>query len=817
MAPQAAVRRRGGTHRVKDADLTNTKFDNYNYQELKDECIERGLWIKDMKKVAMAQALAKNESEKKQTENAARHEKANREHWAALQKQREDERKLKEGAEKRKKQMEKQKRREIDGNVSEDTMDEELEQMHEQILEATGNQRSSDAGGEWLSSEESWRSDSTDTTFHSTEPPILPQDRLRLFEWTYIEMPSPVARSAPSVLPSIDFNSQMNLPSSPTNMFVREPPVPRNIPYVPLKVYTTETKQKLFLPGLTYPPNIDPDYVPVLTQQTRDAARNGVLEGVLRKATIERASAWSARTQIQGWNARMFFNLPPCNPSKKLPDVYTKWCSKNRELFDVKPGTVGFKVNRRQRHVQRHAQRHKNKSKRQAEVLEASEYRPAAVCYIPAYLDFGESENRYSREESGHILENLFFICFPGCDVPHYYFWVRKGQWADPTKPNPGWTPQDEDADDQDKSTDESENESDTPQSARYSISRKRLPKLARRTRKALVRVKNDATPPSPVSPSVPPSIANTLEHFRYELYTYGLSATLSKCRMKWVRNGKEDAWTAFSKDMPLRYPNGKLPDTPPVDGKGVVSLTMKLASIELVGIKTKLSPFTGDEPWTEDDNDLWSVVEIRVEDTGTSVEDVTSEKVDMNQDMEVLDPKDLEALYRRSSFQPPSRLSSNDCAAWLTQVSPSFIPLSPGSLPTSPVLEDVDTLARKEWEDLFMQQAQRGLDVLCPFCSQRLSGFSFEVRSPCHLDVAMNDPTNNPTGPSNPHVLPQRHVPGPTAPPPIHNTPARDPFPSVPQTQPLYRHMPCFLLRRHRLGDRQRAHAASHLHQNRR
>jgi hypothetical protein len=329
MAPQAAGHRRGGTHRVKDTDKTNTKFDGYNYQELRNECIARGVYIKDMKKVAMAQALAKDENEKKQADSVARHEKANKEHRLALEKQREDDRKLKEGAVKRREKIEKQKQRELDGNVSEYTMDEEeLEQMHDQIRHASGNQHGSHAGGELLSSEESWRSESTDTTFHSTEPPIVPQSRLRLFEWAYMEMPSPVARSAPSFLPSTDFNPRINSPSSPTNMFMRAPPVPRNVPYAPLKVHTTETKEKLFLPGLTYPPNIELDHVPVLTQQTRNSARNGVLEGVLRNATFERASAWTVRTQIQGWNARMFFNLPPRNPSKMLPDVYTKWCSR---------------------------------------------------------------------------------------------------------------------------------------------------------------------------------------------------------------------------------------------------------------------------------------------------------------------------------------------------------------------------------------------------------------------------------------------------------------------------------------------------------
>jgi hypothetical protein len=439
MAPQAVAHRRGGTHRVKDEDKTNTIFDEYDYKQLKAECIERGVYVKDMKKVAMARALAKNEREKKEAERNARIERANREQQLAREKQREADRQLKENAARRRKQMEKQLRRDRDESVSDDTPNEdELQNMHKQMLADEIEYGQQGPVGRALS-EESWDSSSTDTTFRSTEPLIVADCRLRLFEWTFLEMPSPVPRSSPLSFRQMNVESWPNSPTSPTGMLVRPPPIPRNVPYVPLKVHTIETREKLFLPGQTYPPGVDPDYVPVLSQQTRQALRNGILEGILRKATIERASTWTSRTQVQGWNARMFFFLPARNETKKLPEVYNKWYLENRRLLRVKPRSEGIKLDREQRHKQRHM----NKLKKHAEVLEASEYRPTAVCYLPAYLDFDVKMSKKQRmqEEAERTLDNLFFIRFPGCDVPHYYFWARRGQWADPTVPNPDWTP----------------------------------------------------------------------------------------------------------------------------------------------------------------------------------------------------------------------------------------------------------------------------------------------------------------------------------------------------------------------------------------
>ena len=67
-APQAAVHRRGGTHKVRDEDKTNSIYDTYNYKELVDEVKERGIYRKEMKKVEMAWALKRNDSERKRAE-----------------------------------------------------------------------------------------------------------------------------------------------------------------------------------------------------------------------------------------------------------------------------------------------------------------------------------------------------------------------------------------------------------------------------------------------------------------------------------------------------------------------------------------------------------------------------------------------------------------------------------------------------------------------------------------------------------------------------------------------------------------------------
>ncbi|KAH5462257.1 hypothetical protein HBI30_012800 [Parastagonospora nodorum] len=667
MAPQAAPHKRGGTHRVKDRDRTNTVYDDWDYKQLKNGCIERGIYVKDMKKVEMAKTLADYDVQKRRAERSALVEHEKKQRKLEVEKRQENDRRLQEEAIKHKRRMEKEARREREESVSDDTPDEdEIRQMHDMMA-------GSDEGpmGQVLS-EESWDSTSTDTTDSSVNDTILPECKLRLFEWSFPDMPSPTARISTR-------QAAIFRPKSPEYPPKRPLPVPRNIPYAPLKVHTTSTKEKLFLPGQTYPPGVNPDFVPLLSPRTRHAARNGVLSGVLRKATIERASTWAQRTQIQGWNARMFFSLAPRNETKALSDVYTKWFLENRKLLRVEPRGVGLKVTREQRHVQRHV----NKGRKLAEVLEASEYRPTAVCYLPAYLDYGEEEESKER----HRLENLFFVRFPGCDVPHYYFWTGEGEWADPTVRNMDW-------------------KHDGDGMERPSVSRKRLPGTSRTM---LTRVKNPNIWPSPpVHVTSPPDLETIIALIEFELYTHGLAMTLIKYRNRWAKKGKADAWKTFGQHLPLIYPSGIFPTVPPPNAKSAISVAVKLAIIEKLkpGDDTMADPLRGDEPWTSKDDVWWTI-------DGANTTPSTE--------------PEHEALYRRDSVPTLEFLSTDRCAGWLEQVSPSFVPLTPESLPASPELEEIEP---DKWEERFLQDSSQHMDVTCPFCLLELGVMSMEEQA---------------------------------------------------------------------------------------
>jgi hypothetical protein len=710
MTSQASTHRRGGTHRVKNEHKTNTIFDEYNYKQLKAECIVRGVYVKDMKKVEMARTLATNEHEKKITERNALVERQKQQKAHAREKEMKDEERLKAHVARHKRRLEKTARRDRDESVSDDTPDEEaLQKMHNEMLGLDFDDESQGAVGQALS-EESWDSTSTETTFNSGNLPIVPDCKLRLFEWNYLYMPSLFPRSSPiSSFGPACADPSSGSPFSPIGILVRQPPVPRNVPYVPLKVHTTESKEKMSPPGQTYPPGVDPDYVPVLSQRTRNACHNGILEGVLRKAIIERASTWTNRTLIQGWNARMYFLLPPRNESKKLPEVYRKWYLENRKQLRVKPRSEGIKIDREQRHMQRR----KNKAKKVAEVLEASEYRPTAVCYLSAYLDCDAETWKIGcrLEEGERTLENLFFVRFSGCDVPHYHFWTRRDEWADPTMPNYDWHPamaEDDNTDTGDSGNDDTDQVLQTRR-----VPQKRLPQSSHMACK-FVRVKKSfSTLLSPIFPLSPLSLSTIVSRIENELYTHGLSTTLTIYRTKWVANGKSNVWKAFSRALPLLYPSGQLPIAPPVKAEGVVSIAVKLASIETIGEKTLLYPLKGDEPWTRDDDELWEVVEVGEKDTSIKA---TKQKDDIYDELEELNPVELQALYRRSSIQASSPRSTDECAAWLEQVSPS------------PVQEIFESLAGVEREKMFLQSSQRGMDVVCPFCLLHLGAMSFRV-----------------------------------------------------------------------------------------
>ncbi|KAH7406323.1 hypothetical protein DE146DRAFT_779859 [Phaeosphaeria sp. MPI-PUGE-AT-0046c] len=706
MAGQSAPHKRGGTHRVKDEDKTNSKFDDYKYAQLKDECIARKLYVKDMKKSEMARALAKNDLEAKRAEREAAKDRERKHQQLQREKQEEKSRRQRAYAERQRQRRQKEERRKREESVSDDTLDEEELQIMKEMFGDNSDHGDQEPVGRALS-EESWASTSTETASCCSNASIPPGCKLRLFEWTYGEMPSPTARPSLATAPeSLGYGDRsttalaMNtFPSSSddgiddeTAVGSRVLPIPRRVPYAPIKVHTTDSKEKMFLPGHTYPPGIDADYVPLLSERTRRAARNGILEGVLRGATIEPATAWTDRTRVQGWNARMFFTLPLCNEDKSLADVYQKWVLENRRLLRVR-----FRGNAvRGERGARHAQRHSNKGKKQAEVFEASRYRPTAVCYLPAYLDYFTDVTKLENEMQNevHDLASLFYIRFPGCDVPHYYFYTRKGEWADPTRPNPEWNP--ELADD----------------ILRHSqFAGKRLPDKPKPIRQFPVRIKRSAllSPPASSAPSA--NMDEIISHVEYELYSNGLKSTIYKYRTKWRNTGRSDTWEVFSRHLPDLYPSGALPSAPPVQASGNVSVAMKIASIESGHAAEK---FTGDEPWTSKDDEWWDVVIVR----GQS-DEVVHDHEDVEQDLDELDPKDLEALYRRASVHM-SFPAVEACEKWLENVEPEYVPLSPDSMSDE----------REEWEARVFDHGRGFSQVTCPFCMRSLGDLDFQEQA---------------------------------------------------------------------------------------
>ncbi|CAN9318144.1 unnamed protein product [Alternaria alternata] len=340
----AAVHRRGGTHKVRDEHKTDSKYDNYNYKELVDQAKERGIYRKDMKKVEMAWALKHDDEEERRAEQDAvlalqrkRQEAKEEEERRAAHKQRQTE-------EKHERRIEKERRIQRDESVSDDTLsDADIEAQ-----EISRNEYAREQFGHALS-DESWNSTSTES---SPEPPMdrdtKPDCRLRLFEWPHEQLPD----------------------THPPRFFSFSSPKPRAIPYAPLRLTTTSSKQKLVLPGSKYPTGVDPDFCPLLSPRTRSAARNGHLIGTLRHAVVESGVDWAQRTLVQGWNAHMYFHLGSRHHNESKPglaDTYRKWGLEKRKLLRVK----GKGEARKEERAARHVQRRRNRTRLVQEVYES--------------------------------------------------------------------------------------------------------------------------------------------------------------------------------------------------------------------------------------------------------------------------------------------------------------------------------------------------------------------------------------------------------------------------------------------------------------
>lgn len=377
---------------MRDSDSTNSVYDTYNYKELLDAAKERGVYRKDMKKVEMAWALKRNDEAKKRAE---------RENLNTLRKKqkevkREQERILAEQEAvieaKLKRKAEKTRRREQEESVSDDSLSDNNIEAQQNIP----NEYMGEAIGYALSVS-SWDSTSTESIPDPTDHVLIPSCKLQLLEWPHEIM-------LPAILPR-------DLPHVPGLR-------PTIKPYAPLKIITTTSKQKLCLPGLKYPPTVDPDFVPLLPDSVRAAAYDGRLEGILCNAVIETGEEWASRTLVQGNNATLYFDLGNAsNSTKSLADVYSKWSMEERRARRVDRTCEAYRGAK----GERKRRRKRIRGKLVAEVYETCKWRPRAMGYVPAYLDFELGEMHAGEKE----LRNLRYVRFKSCDVPHYCFWVR--------------------------------------------------------------------------------------------------------------------------------------------------------------------------------------------------------------------------------------------------------------------------------------------------------------------------------------------------------------------------------------------------------
>ncbi|KAI4653409.1 hypothetical protein J4E93_001175 [Alternaria ventricosa] len=638
---QGSSHRRGGTHKVHDENKTDSVYDNLNYKELVETAKERSIYRKDMKKVEMAWALKHDDENKKRAEQDARIARQRKLEEAKKEEERKAAEKKAQLIAKQKKRREKEKRRERDESVSDDTVSD----ADSEDDEDAGNEYNRERFGQALS-EESWDSSSSESSAAPADQIYETGCRLRLFEWPNQTMPS--------VKPGgWDYKRWCPLP------------LPCPVPYAPLKITTMYSKQKLILPGAKYPPGVAPDFVPILNPLIRSAARNGHLLGPLRKASIERGTDWAQRTLVQGCNGHMYFHLGSRNETKVLADTYNKWYLENRKLLRVKGKGNGDPSDR----AARHAQRQRNKAKKTAEVYEVSQYRPLAMCYVPAYVDYGEPVRDDVERKS---LENLFFVRFPGCDVPHYYFWAREGEWDDPTAVNPEWSAQ--------QWTDKGTMRTEEIETGGEEL------RISRPIETQLVRIRKSSTD-VPFSPpfSSPSNITETIALVEHQIHCDGLSGTLARYRQKWAVDGKQRAWNTFTAALPRLWPSGEIPSVPPVHSEPGVKLSVKLATIDCMKEygETPFSPLNGTEAWTRDDDRVWDVVEVNVEedpvspitspkeyDDADDTEGNDKEEETGNSEKDDGNAADEETLHRRDSVMSVLDFTMSDSVvAWLEQV----------------------------------------------------------------------------------------------------------------------------------------------------
>ncbi|OCK79042.1 hypothetical protein K432DRAFT_78879 [Lepidopterella palustris CBS 459.81] len=623
----------GRAHKVKEEDLTYTRWDNASYEELRNTCRERDIPSKDSKKAMMAKALAADDETKEKASNKEIAEARERKVLEAKEKKR------KEQESARRAEQERRKRKELgegEGDAEEDGIDEDSADKGAADEGGEGSDDDQEYGtvmeGKVMEKDDSLQDTTKESTTRDTASSYSPQfhyQKIRIYSWPYPDLPSPSKPKTPTT------PRRSRVEPLQIEQDILPETVPVKMKYSVWPLATTKTKEEVVTPGWNYPFFIKGDWVPKLYQGTIEAARNGALIKQLRHTKIESGKDWSKRTYVQWWNGRIFLedvsNTPSKSASKRKASTSS---SSSRQMFKSRsPSKETPNFTRNQR----------NKISMALDIHSLTSGKLNPFVYLPAYLDYDHEE--YDSSVLPRTLDGLYFITSKDEDLPYFYFWTRPGEWQDPTQLNPEWKSV--------KDTDEKlagiEEYDRAAAALLRRASRSRREKQSRMVDKLFGDVSDsdedsyDATRPVPLSQSkirvrktelIPkPGEATEVLDLNLRRYSYAENPELEraicsaerllnkgglKCALDWLKKdgpkyGHGGHCELLTEKLPFIYPSGKLPAAPPVHEDGAIlpkSVAWKIASLKHPNPDELVSPLRGDEPWTRNDDEYWIVVD---------------------------------------------------------------------------------------------------------------------------------------------------------------------------------------------------------------
>ncbi|KAL1612046.1 hypothetical protein SLS60_000269 [Paraconiothyrium brasiliense] len=570
-APQAKPHKRGGVHAIKDKDKTGSKWDTMTRDVMVEAALRDPMYIpffakfkqtkekvKDLKKLVLLQTLASADEQLKRKAAQEQREGVKLRKEAEARRKAEEE---KQRAEQQRKEQERL-RREEEGQIVSDEEEEEQELPQVYLLQED--------------------SDTSDTisTLSSSSSSYSP-GKLRMFEWSFADPPSSDYWRTPRSWPQ-----QQELQPLP-------------LPYTPMNVVSIHEREMLHTPGLiSQNQGIEPDRVARLSQHVKDCARNGVLIGPLADAVIESGSDWSERTIVQGWNGRMFFDLPRSERSDEdLADVYRQWKSKEAKKKRKSDRKRYHEAGVHKADPRLKALKQKERRKITKNVYKTSQWRPTIV-YLPAYLPAHSEAPDFSPTDifaPTRNAETLFYIRLEGESVPSFFFWAEQDGWKDPTEPNPLY--------------EEFEHQY-ARRTSQHSV-------LTPRRFSRLVRVKKMPAPrrfsPTYTIPKTS-RYETALWAIERDLYNHGFHSTLKLYHNRWLIEENKDVWNKLTSVLRNQLPpSGRFPPHPPVrleHDPGMISIAEKLARVEAPFRTRPVLPIFIDDDWTRNDDAYWTTEE---------------------------------------------------------------------------------------------------------------------------------------------------------------------------------------------------------------